>query len=204
MDKHWVHRIIDLHNIANKLQCGLGFELYLRFGLGHMRIGHVLIRVQGVKPLEVFNRLYTVFGGNFVNIWDANGFSPSQGSFRFLSRVYIDSRLGGCEIYVSEIYFSFFLKNKKKKTEVTLSLILRFNLRLGGLLHMEHEHLTASRKMEVLEGLLDVSEGRTRSNQKDVLTTWSTRWRQAKYSTPGGLSYEELGGLSDPGQRDCL
>jgi len=33
------------------------------------------------------------------------------------------------------------------------------------------ENLTASKQMGVLEGLLDVSEGRTRSNQKDVLTT---------------------------------
>jgi len=33
------------------------------------------------------------------------------------------------------------------------------------------EHLTASKQMEVLEGLLDIFEGRTRSNQKDVLTT---------------------------------
>jgi len=33
------------------------------------------------------------------------------------------------------------------------------------------EHLTASEQPEVLEGLLDVSEGRPRSNQKDVLTT---------------------------------
>ena len=24
-----------------------------------------------------------------------------------------------------------------------------------------------------------------------------------KHSTPAGLDYEELGGLSDPGQRDC-
>src|SRR6185312_3766892 len=45
----------------------------------------------------------------------------------------LNSRLGGCGIYVSEIYFSIFLENKEeKKTEVTLSLILRFNLRLGG------------------------------------------------------------------------
>ena len=44
----------------------------------------------------------------------------------------LNSKLGGCRIYVSEIYFSIFLKNKKTKTEVTLSLILRFNLRLGG------------------------------------------------------------------------
>ena len=69
-------------------------------------------------------------------------------------------------------------------TEVTLSLILRFNLRLGGYSIWSAstsrtyttkisglEHLTASKQTEVLEGLLDVSEGITRSNQKDVLST---------------------------------
>ena len=44
-----------------------------------------------------------------------------------------DLRLGGCGICASEIYFSIFLENKEgKKTEVTLSLIRRFNLKLGG------------------------------------------------------------------------
>jgi hypothetical protein len=33
------------------------------------------------------------------------------------------------------------------------------------------EHLTASKQTEVLEGLLDVFEGRTRKNPKDILTT---------------------------------
>ena len=33
------------------------------------------------------------------------------------------------------------------------------------------EHLTASEQPEELVGLLDVPEGRTRSNLKDVLTT---------------------------------
>jgi hypothetical protein len=33
------------------------------------------------------------------------------------------------------------------------------------------EHLTALKQTKVFEGLLDVSDGRTRSNQKDVLTT---------------------------------
>jgi hypothetical protein len=68
----------------------------------------------------------------------------------------------------------------------------------------ELEHLTASKQTEALEGLLDVSEGRVRSNQKDVLTTRRTRRLPAKYSTPAGLGYEELGVLSDPGQQDCL
>ena len=65
------------------------------------------------------------------------------------------------------------------------------------------EHLIASEQTEVLEALVDVSEGRTRSNRKDVLTTQSTRRRPAKYSTPARLGYEELGGLSDSGKRDC-
>ena len=73
---------------------------------------------------------------------------------------------------------------KRKKTEVTLSLILRFNLRLGGYSiwsastsrtiydhDFGHEHLTASKQSEVLGGLLDVSEGRIRCNQNNVLTT---------------------------------
>jgi hypothetical protein len=33
------------------------------------------------------------------------------------------------------------------------------------------EHLIASKQSEVLGGLLDVPEGRPKSNQKDVLTT---------------------------------
>ena len=70
------------------------------------------------------------------------------------------------------------------KTEVTLSLIMRFNLRLGAtpygarVLRAPYmikisglEHLTASEQPEVLEGLLDVFEGRPRSNQEDALTT---------------------------------
>ena len=65
----------------------------------------------------------------------------------------------------------------KKKTEVTLSLILRFNLWLGGYsiwsmstlctIYDEDfglEHPTTSEQSEVLGGLLDVPEGRPRSN----------------------------------------
>ena len=94
-------------------------------------------------------------------------------------------RLGGCGICASEIYFSNLLENNEgKKTEVTLSLILRFNLRLGGYSiwsastsrtiydkEFELEHLTASKQPEELRRLLYVLEGRPKSNQKDVLTT---------------------------------
>ena len=65
------------------------------------------------------------------------------------------------------------------------------------------EHLTASEQPEVLGGLLDVSEDRPKSDPEDILTNKSTRRRPTKYSTSAGLGYEELGGLSDPGQRDC-
>ena len=70
--------------------------------------------------------------------------------------------------------FQFFKKIKKeKKTEVTLSLILQFNLRLGDysiwsastsrtmIKILGLEHLTASKQTEVLGELLDESERRT-------------------------------------------
>ena len=98
--------------------------------------------VQRVKPLEVFNQLYTVFR---AILWI---FGMPTDSF-LLREIFsfcheftltlkskwkdLNSRHGGCRIYLSKIYFSIFLKNKEEeKTEVTLSLILRFNLRLGG------------------------------------------------------------------------
>ena len=43
------------------------------------------------KTLGGFQPALYDLQGNFVNIWDANGFFPFQGSFQFLPRVYIDS-----------------------------------------------------------------------------------------------------------------
>ena len=131
----------------------------------------------------------------------------------------LNSRLGGCGIYVSKIYFSIFLKNKEEEKDWSDpqpdsaiqpkargatpygARVLRapYMIKILGL-----EHLTASEQSVELGRLLDVLKGRPRSNQKDVLTTWSTQRRLAKYSMPAGLGYEELGGLSDPGQRDSL
>ena len=126
----------------------------------------------------------------------------------------LNSRLKGCGIYVSKIYFSNFLKNKKKKTEVTLSLILRFNLRLGGYsiwsastsrtIYDQDFGAWAPHSLEANGSTWRTTQCIWRKDQKDILTTWSTRRHLAKYSTPAGLGYEELGGLSDPGQRDCL
>ena len=128
----------------------------------------------------------------------------------------LNSRLGGCEIHASEIYFSIFLESNEDWSDPQSNSTIQPKAR--GLLHMEHEyfahhiwsrfrgleHLTALEQPQVLGGLLDASEGRLRSNQKDVLITWSTRRCLAKYSMLAGLNYEELGGLSDPGQRDFL
>ena len=46
----------------------------------------------------------------------------------------LDSRLGGCGTRVIDAYFSNFwkIKTRRLKTDLTLGLILRFNLRLGG------------------------------------------------------------------------
>ena len=71
--------------------------------------------------------------------------------------------------------FQFFWKIRKKKTKVTLSPILRFNLRLGGYSIWSAstsglEHLTASKQSEVFGGLLDIPGGRLRSSRKDAQT----------------------------------
>ena len=161
-----------------------------------------------------------------MNIWDLIGFFPFQRSFHFCHEFTLilksnwrnlNSRLGGCGICVSEIYFSIFLENKEgKKTEVTFSLILRFNLRLGG---YSIRSASTSRTIydQDFEAWAPHSLGATTS-------TWRTTWRirrktqkqpegcsdylkysktPSKYSTLALLGYEELGGLSDPGQRDC-
>jgi hypothetical protein len=90
---------------------------------------------------------------------------------------------------------------------VTLSLILRFNLRLGGYSiwsaifnrtpyqrrNSGHEHLIASmqpRKYSKKNFRMEL--------QKKPKTTLKV------LKKPAELSYEELGGLSDPGLRDCV
>jgi hypothetical protein len=109
----------------------------------------------------------------------------------------------------STTYFLIYWKSKQGrfKINVTLSLILRFNLRLGGysiwsaIFHhtpyqrsnSEHEHLIASmqpRKYSKKNFKMEL--------QKKPKTTSEV------LEEPVVLSYEELGGLSDPGLRDCV
>ena len=72
---------------------------------------------------------------------------------------------------IRDLFFKLLENKEGKKTKVTLSLILRllrapYMIMISGL-----EHLTSSEQPRVLGGLLGASEGRPRSNQKDVLTT---------------------------------
>ena len=90
----------------------------------------------------------------------------------------LNSRLGGCGIYVSDIYFSIFLENKEEKTEVTLSLILWFNLRLEGYsiwsastsrtIYNQDFGAWAPHSLEATKSTWRTTRRRTRSNQKDV------------------------------------
>jgi hypothetical protein len=90
---------------------------------------------------------------------------------------------------------------------VTLSLILRFNLRLGGysiwsaIFHRTpyqrsnsgHEHLiTSMQPRKYLKKNFKTELQKKPKTTSEVL------------KEPAILSYEELGGLSDPGLRDCV
>ena len=126
----------------------------------------------------------------------------------------LNSRLGGCGIYVSEIYFSNFLKNKEgekdwsdPQPDSTIQSKARgysiWSASTSRTIYDQDFGAWAPHSLEA-RGSTWRTTRRIRSNQKDVLTTRRTRRRPAKYSTPAGLGYEALGGLSDPGQRDCL
>jgi len=88
--------------------------------------------------------------GNFVNTRKINGFFPFQGSFVtyfatsfwFLNLNWRDlnSRLGGCGIWVSEIYFQFFWKIMKQKDWSDPQPNSAIQPKARGLLHMEHEY----------------------------------------------------------------
>ena len=78
-----------------------------------------------MKTLEVTDWVYKVFDGNFVNTWNIKGWFTFLGGFHHIFRHeflilksklrYLNSRLGGCGICASEIYFLIFLKNNEGK-----------------------------------------------------------------------------------------
>jgi hypothetical protein len=98
-------------------------------------------------------------------------------------------------------------KQRRFKTNVTLSLILRFNLRIGGysiwstIFHRtpyqrsnsEHEHLIASMQPRKY----------SKKNFKTELQK-KPKTTSEVLEEPAVLSYEELGGLSNPGLQDYV
>jgi hypothetical protein len=117
----------------------------------------------------------------------------------------LDSRLGGCRTRVIDELFFKFLEDKSRrfKTNLTLSLVLRFNLRLG-LLHMEcelhrtlykrrldnyseHEHLIAwVQPRKYSEVTFKTEFGRTQRRLQKYSETCSTRlWRTWGLVRPG-------------------
>jgi hypothetical protein len=117
----------------------------------------------------------------------------------------------GLQGHVSSVtYFSNLLEDKDRrfKTNLTLSLILRCQPKAQRLLHTEcefnrtpykrrldnysgHEHLTAS--MQPRNYLEDTFKMEFRELEDPFRNTWK----------PTVLDYEELGGLSDLGPRYC-
>jgi len=107
------------------------------------------------------------------------------------------------------------MRSEDFKIDPQANLSIQYKAR--GLLHMEceyfahnikcrfrgFEHLTASKQPRVLGDLLEAFDGRPRSTPRDVHSTQSIQRCLPKYSMPEVLGYEEVGGLSDLGQRDC-
>ena len=125
-----------------------------------------------------------------------------------------DLRLGGYGICASEIYFSIFWKIMKEKDwsdpqpdsaiQPKARVLSIWSASTSRTIYDQDFGAWAPHSLEANESTWRTTRRIWRKDQKDVLTTWSTRRRPAKYSMPAGLGYKELGGLSDPGQRDCL
>jgi hypothetical protein len=122
----------------------------------------------------------------------------------------LDSRLGDCGTRVISDLFSNLLEDKDRrfKTNLTLSQILRFNLRLEGYsiwsasLIAPHikEDLTTTRGMSTSQARC--SQGNTRK----ALSRWSLGELEDTFRSTRKfalLDYKELSGLSNPGPRDC-
>ena len=76
----------------------------------------------------------------------------------------LNSRLGGCGIYVSEIYFSNILENNEKKDWSDPQPDSAIQPKARGLLHMEREYFAH----HIWSRFRDLSTSQPRSNQKHL------------------------------------
>jgi hypothetical protein len=122
----------------------------------------------------------------------------------------LDSRLIGYRICVIDGLFFKFLEDKSRrfKTNLTLSLIFRFNLRPGGY-SVWSASFIASNIKEDLTTTRGMSTSQPRWSQG---STWKTPSRRSLGELEDAfrstrklavLDYEECGGLSDLGWQDC-
>ena len=100
--------------------------------LGHPETGNPKDKIWWI--LQIIWRIKSDATSLILNSKSTLGGYSQQKWFWFKAR-------GLRDIGTRYLFFNFFWKIKKKNTEVTLSLILRFNLRLEGLLHMEREYI---------------------------------------------------------------
>jgi hypothetical protein len=121
----------------------------------------------------------------------------------------LDLRLEGCRTPIINILFSKFIwkiKTGRFKTNLTLNLILQFNLRLGGY-SIWSASFIASHIKEDLTTTHGMSTSQPRCSQESTRKTPSRRSSEELEDTfrstwkPAVLNYEELGGLSD--RWDC-
>jgi hypothetical protein len=117
--------------------------------------------------------------------------------------------LGAAGHVSSATYFSNLLEDKDRrlKIKLTLSLVLRVN-KARGLLHMECK-FNRTRIKEDLTTTWGMSTSQPRCSQGSTRKTpsrWSSRGLEDAFGNtrkPAVLDYEELGGMSDLGIRDC-
>jgi hypothetical protein len=172
--------------------------------------------------LTIFLRMLSRKKG-FSNFWTNLLILTIKSNSYFFSTIYamtlwilfskpwdLDSRLWGCGTRVIDGLFFKFLEDKSRrfKNNLTLTLILWFNLRLGGysicsvslIAPYIKEDLKTTRGMSTSEP--QYCQGSTR---KTPSRRSSEEIEDAFRSTrkPAVLDNEELEGLSDPGPRDC-
>jgi hypothetical protein len=110
-----------------------------------------------------------------------------------------ETRLGGCGLRgINYLFFQDYLKIKKGKFKVNITLGLKSatQFKARGLRHMKEE----------IRGLSTHSFNAAKKVLETELQGGASK--ESKISSrvleePAILSYEELGGLSDPGLRDC-
>jgi hypothetical protein len=107
-------------------------------------------------------------------------------------------------------YFSNLLEDKYRrlKTKLTLSLILRVNLRLGGYSIWSASSIAPHIKKDLITTrAMSTSQPRcSQSSTRKTPSRWSSEELEDAFRStrkPVVLDYEELGGLSDLGPRVC-